>query len=68
MFLRSGVNMWFEEFGLRRCGGLGRRCGGLLRRCGGLFKEVWWSRGNVPASGPPGLGSNLGLGPPHIVV
>ena len=31
-------------------------------------KEVWWSRGSVPASGPPGPGSNLGSGPPHSVV
>ena len=33
-----------------------------------INKEVWWSRGSVPASGPPGPGSNLGSGPPHSVV
>ena len=33
-----------------------------------VFKEVWWSRGSVPATGPPGPGSNLGAGPPHSVV
>ena len=32
------------------------------------FREAWWSRGSVPASGPPGPGSNLGQGPPHRVV
>ena len=32
------------------------------------LKEAWWSRGSVPASGPHGLGSNLGPGPPHSVV
>ena len=30
-------------------------------------KEVWWSRGSVPASGLPGSGSNLGPGSPHSV-
>ena len=35
-----------------------------IRRCGG--KEVWWSRGSVPASGQPGPGSNFGLGSPHL--
>ena len=39
----------------------------MLRRCGGR-KEVWWSRSSVPVSGSPGLGSNLGPGPPHSVV
>ena len=46
-----------------------------IRRCGGQGKEVWWStkevswsRGGVPATGPPGPGSNLGPGPPHSVV
>ena len=33
-----------------------------------MVKEVWWSRGSVPASGPPGQGSNLGPGPPHSEV
>ena len=33
-----------------------------------LNEEVWWFRGSVPASGPPGPGSNLGPGPPHSVV
>ena len=33
-----------------------------------LCKEVWWSMGSVPASGPPGPGSYLELGPPHSVV
>ena len=28
-----------------------------------ISKEVWWSRGIVPASGPPGPGLNLGPGP-----
>ena len=31
-------------------------------------KEVWRSRGSVPASGPPGPGSIFGPGPPHSVV
>ena len=26
------------------------------------IKEVWWSRGSVPATGPPGQGSNLSPG------
>ena len=33
-----------------------------------VFKEMWWSRGSVPASEPPGPGSILGPGPPHSVV
>ena len=33
-----------------------------------MVKEVWWSRGSVPASGPPGQGSNLDPGPPHSEV
>ena len=33
-----------------------------------VFVEMWWSRGSVPASGPPGPGSILGPVPPHSVV
>ena len=32
------------------------------------YQEVWWSRGRVPASGPPCPGSYLSPGPPHSVV
>ena len=31
------------------------------------LKEVWWSRGSVPACGPPGPRSNLSPGPLHDV-
>ena len=33
-----------------------------------FLKEVWWSRGSVLASRPPGPDSNLGPGPPQSVV
>ena len=44
--------------------------GGVVVYQGGVVvqKEVWWSRGSVPASGLPGPGSNLGQGPPHSMV